>query len=720
MIVFPKLEPGWKRGIPTSPLDRPDTPLWRFTFISSGFLLLAMGLLGLLTWMIGEPLLTQFVPAFPPLHYNGAIGHALWGGAYVSLGRGRYRAANWLAMTLVSWGLVLLSVNALVSVNALDVPFENWTLGPLVSTFEFPPAGLSTELAVAFCLGSAAVVLSARRKVRALHLFVPAAIGLILAVAGPVLFVTHSAGVLVRPTGPSILSMVGIAIAGLALLTSACRRGLPTFALGYLIPLTVGALGVGVTFVLWLALNEDQNRRIHRQVQFESANLQRLTRNRLAEYTNAIATQAEEWPNSTPEKRKEHIGSYVGRLPGCLGVARIDENLDLTWVESILPAGLPQTIGELGVGDALISAVREGRNAALRPPRSNWRGARVLILYSPHRNAKSGLISVIRVQELFSAIINASVIPGYAVAISEKEGTIFSRYNSERMHQDRWSQTLPLNYEKLGWQLTVWPAQEAMERESLSLPKLALTLGLLTTGLLALAVHLAQTARLRTFALENEVRERELAQRALAQSEEKYRTLIDNLGQAIFLQDREHRYIAANRQFCKSIGREESEIFGTTEADLFEPQRAATLSEDVRTVLAEGKTVETEEDTLNDGRRTCIRRVLTPVRDVAGQTTGVLGICWDVTEQRQLEVHVHQASKMDAIGQLAGGIAHDFNNLLTVILGNLELMLLNFYAGDANRDLATSARNAAARATSLTQRLLGFSRRHQLDWSPTD
>src|ERR1700684_241037 len=95
-------------------------------------------------------------------------------------------------------------------------------------------------------------------------------------------------------------------------------------------------------------------------------------------------------------------------------------------------------------------------------------------------------------------------------------------------------------------------------RESLSLPKLALMLGLLTTGLLALAVYLAQTARRRTFALENEVRERELAQCALAQSEEKYRTLIENLGQGIFLQDCEHRYVAANVQFCKSVGKVEA------------------------------------------------------------------------------------------------------------------------------------------------------------------
>jgi PAS domain S-box-containing protein len=582
-------------------------------------------------------------------------------------------------------------------------------------------------MALAFCLGGVAVLATARHKVRSVHMLVSITVGLLLILASPVVLLTNICEIFVRPAGASIFGATGIAIAGLALLVSMCRKSLPSIALGHLLPLLVGAVGVASTIVVWLGLNSDQNHRIQRQLQLEVANLQRLTHDRLVQHTNGVVTLSENWPNTAAEKRKDSIGSYVGQLPGCLGVAQIDGTLNINWVESILSTNLPQAFADLGVSEPLAQAVHEGRTIALQPPRSSWRGVRVMVVFAAHRNGApdGGLLSVIRVQDLFSAIINTSVAPGYAVTVlkeapnSNNEEVIFTRYDSERKYQ-QWNQTLPLNYERFPWHLSLSPTQAVLERESLSLPKLALMLGLLTTGLLALAVHLAQTARRRTFALENEVHERELTQCALTQSEEKYRTLIENLGQGIFLQDCEHRYVAANVQFCKSVGRREAEIVGATEADLFEPQRAATLAEELRTVLAEGKRVETEEDSLADGRRTCIRRVLTPVHDASGRTTGVLGICWDVTEQRQLEVHVHQASKMDAIGQLAGGIAHDFNNLLTVILGNLELMLMDLPGEDPIHDLAISARNAAARATSLTQRLLGFSRRHQLDWMSTN
>jgi|GEM_PF-1244344 len=698
---------------PPAGSDRQDVALWRVPMAASGLLLTLLSTLVAFFWTIGEPDFLQIVPTLPPLHYNGAIAFFAWGLAHLALATHRLQFARYLAVIVALVGMLAL----LASISGTGIHLDRWAFTPVGRVF--PPGGISAGLAGAFLLAAAAIVLSARRNPRAQML--ATGVGATLVIGGLLAHVTSPTHAPISFFAqPTVLGLAGIIIAGVALLTGVFRHGTPMFALRYTIPLMVGVAGIGLTLTLWVALNADQSRRIRRQAQFETAHVQQLVQDRLAQEVYRFAQLSEKWPTNTPEQMTLDIGSYVGQMPGCLGVARLDPAGRVTWVES--QYAQPQTLATFGAEEALTGANRKGQSAVIRPPRSHWRGNRVLLLYAPHRpniNA-GGLVAVLRLDGLFDTLINANLATGYAVTVTEGSEPVFSRFASDREYHDQWGQTLPIVFRGIDWKLSLWPTHEALARESLSLPKLSLLIGLVMTALLALAVHLAQTARRRTAALENEIRERKQAESAMRQSEEKYRTLIENLNQGIFLQDRDHRFVAANPQFCHGVGRTEEEVIGANETDLYDPQRAARHAEEVRMVLTEGKSVESEQEEVVAGKQICVRRVLTPMRDSTGQTTGVLGLCWDVTEQRRLEAHVNQASKMDAIGQLAGGIAHDFNNLLTVMLGNLELILARSSAHDPNLELVTAARGAAVRAAALTQRLLGFSRQHHLDWQSTN
>ena len=84
-----------------------------------------------------------------------------------------------------------------------------------------------------------------------------------------------------------------------------------------------------------------------------------------------------------------------------------------------------------------------------------------------------------------------------------------------------------------------------------------------------------------------------------------------------------------------------------------------------------------------------------------------------------------QSQKMEAVGQVTGGVAHDFNNLLTVIVGNLDIAqrhLESWTEGPAERlrRVINNAMRGAQRATTITQRLLAFSRKQPLDPKPLD
>src|SRR5438132_8651837 len=170
--------------------------------------------------------------------------------------------------------------------------------------------------------------------------------------------------------------------------------------------------------------------------------------------------------------------------------------------------------------------------------------------------------------------------------------------------------------------------------------------------------------------------------------------------------------------FCRQVGLSEVEIIGKTDFDFYPAHLAEKYRADDRLVLGEGKRLEQEEQNFSDGVLRTVRVIKTPVKDDQGKIAGVLGIFWDVTEQRALEAQLRQAQKMDAIGQLAGGVAHDFNNLLTVILGNVSLLQAGLPKEDARRELLHATERAALRAAELTSKMLGFSRRTTLRLEP--
>jgi signal transduction histidine kinase len=80
------------------------------------------------------------------------------------------------------------------------------------------------------------------------------------------------------------------------------------------------------------------------------------------------------------------------------------------------------------------------------------------------------------------------------------------------------------------------------------------------------------------------------------------------------------------------------------------------------------------------------------------------------TQRKKLELKVHQADKMKAIGTLSGGIAHDFNNLLTSVLGNINLAQADADPKDNLFNFLGAAEKATLQAADLTRKLITFSR----------
>lgn len=114
--------------------------------------------------------------------------------------------------------------------------------------------------------------------------------------------------------------------------------------------------------------------------------------------------------------------------------------------------------------------------------------------------------------------------------------------------------------------------------------------------------------------------------------------------------------------------------------------------------------------------------VVDPIRSETGALIGFAKITRDITEtveaQRELETAreaLFQSQKMESLGRLTGGIAHDFNNLLMAVLGGLEIVRRRMPEDPRIVPLLDNAIRGAQRGISLSQRMLAFARRQDLN-----
>lgn len=124
---------------------------------------------------------------------------------------------------------------------------------------------------------------------------------------------------------------------------------------------------------------------------------------------------------------------------------------------------------------------------------------------------------------------------------------------------------------------------------------------------------------------------------ALRESEAKYRTLVEHLPQKVFLKDRDSVYICCNENYARDLGITSEQLPGKSDCDFFPAALAEKYRADDRKVMELGETSDFDESYLSAGQQMTVHTVKTPVHDEKGNIGGVLGIFWDVTEQKQAE-----------------------------------------------------------------------------------
>ncbi|MDG4475515.1 PAS domain S-box protein [Thiovibrio frasassiensis] len=213
-----------------------------------------------------------------------------------------------------------------------------------------------------------------------------------------------------------------------------------------------------------------------------------------------------------------------------------------------------------------------------------------------------------------------------------------------------------------------------------------------------------------------DMEQRRAVEMALLQSEERFRSLVENSSDWIWEFDENEIFTFSSPRVRELLGYEPDEVIGKS-AFFFIPEgereavaRDFLLAKEARLPFSNLLNVNRHKD----GHLVSIESSGVPVFDGEGTFRGYRGIDRDISERKNMEAQLCQAYKMEAIGTLAGGIAHDFNNILAAILGYTELARLEI--GKAEHPAQQSLQEvlkAGLRAKDLVQQILAFSRKSE-------
>ncbi|MCF8128329.1 MAG: response regulator [Deltaproteobacteria bacterium] len=211
--------------------------------------------------------------------------------------------------------------------------------------------------------------------------------------------------------------------------------------------------------------------------------------------------------------------------------------------------------------------------------------------------------------------------------------------------------------------------------------------------------------------------QREQAKAALRESEKKYRLLIENATDAIYIaQDGILKF--ANPKTEKMTGYNASELAQIPFINIVHPEDRDMVFERHLERL-EGKSPPSIYSfrILDKSGKDFMVELNTVLIDWEGRPA-TLCFLRDITEQKKLESQLRQAQKMEAIGTLSGGIAHDFNNILGIILGNTELAMDDVPQWNPARSNLEEILNACFRAKGVVQQILSYSRQTETEQKP--
>ncbi len=226
----------------------------------------------------------------------------------------------------------------------------------------------------------------------------------------------------------------------------------------------------------------------------------------------------------------------------------------------------------------------------------------------------------------------------------------------------------------------------------------------------------------KTAELRAEIQEHKHILKELIESEERYRTIIENSNDMIWILDKEGKFVVINKKAEELSGYKIDEWLGKNFETLVVKEDLEKIKKILLETLSGVKKRYEVKYYKKDGSIADLAVNSVPFYK-SGEIIGAICFCGDITKRKQmdkekekLQAQIIQVQKIEVVGTLADGIVHDFNNILTSIQGNVTLAMMDANPEEPIYEDLQEICKATKRGANITRQLLLFSRQQP----PTD
>lgn len=200
--------------------------------------------------------------------------------------------------------------------------------------------------------------------------------------------------------------------------------------------------------------------------------------------------------------------------------------------------------------------------------------------------------------------------------------------------------------------------------------------------------------------------------KVLEKSEEKYRSLVENADDIIFMADNKYRLVSINKKGLEILERDINQLIDKPMCDIFPPE-GEILTMNIQHVFKEKEPMElTHKLSIND-KEYWFNTKLRDLRDERGEIYAVLGISRDMTERKKMEQQSYHLEILASLGTLGACVAHEINNPMAVILGFTDMLLEKTPKDSETYEILKIIEKQAINAKNSVENLLSFVRRRE-------